>query len=338
MAELDHRVKNTLAIVQSIASQTARGQTDIDSYVTSLLGRLQALGVAQSILSDGRWTRAELGDLIRAALAMTVESGDQITFSGESVFVPPQTAVQLTLVLHELATNAVRHGALSVPSGTLKVSWSLAQGAEPAVVIDWVESGGPAPKHGEKKGFGLLLIERSGRLPHLKTEVEFGREGVHCRIRASLPDESGSQPQQFFATRTMDEAASEHQAENSARRKPRSPRLRVLLVEDDPIEALRIEEQLADFGCLVIGPVQTIDSSAAGLDRGRYDVAIVDLDARTLDGAQLVAQLRSLSVPCIGVSHERGRADLLGPGDALVLKPVSGDALRDALGTLGGDC
>jgi two-component sensor histidine kinase len=110
--------------------------------------------------------------------------------------VPPQTALQLTLMLHELTTNALKHGSLSRPQGRVAVSWTIERGEVPRIVLLWTERGGPPVTPPVARGFGTLLLERSGRLPHLKAWLEFHPQGVACRIEADLTEDS--QPEKSY--------------------------------------------------------------------------------------------------------------------------------------------
>jgi PAS domain S-box-containing protein len=186
VAELNHRVKNTLAIVQSLAAQTARTQQDMPSFVASFTGRLQSLGVAQAVLSDAHWAGASLADLVRSQLAITVGPSEQIVVSGEDLSLLPPTALQLTLILHELATNARRYGALSTPHGRVDIRWHAKPDATGEAEIVWRESGGPPVERPRVEGLGRKLIERTGQLPHLKSQLEFLADGVRCCITVTL--------------------------------------------------------------------------------------------------------------------------------------------------------
>ena len=108
------------------------------------------------------------------------------SFSG--VFVPPQTALQMTLMLHELTTNALKHGSLSRPQGRVAISWTIKRGEVPRIILVWTERGGPPVTPPVARGFGTLLLERSGKLPHLKAWLEFDPKGVVCRIEADVTE------------------------------------------------------------------------------------------------------------------------------------------------------
>ena len=188
VGELNHRVKNTLAIVQSIAAQTGRTSATIDQFISRFNGRIQSLSSAHHILTEAHWSGASLRELVTSQIAVSAGELTNVDIIGEDVFVPPQTALQMTLMLHELTTNALKHGSLSRPQGRVAISWAIEGGDVPRIVLLWTERGGPPVTPPVARGFGTLLLERSGKLPHLKAGLEFDPKGVVCRIEADLAD------------------------------------------------------------------------------------------------------------------------------------------------------
>jgi two-component system, chemotaxis family, CheB/CheR fusion protein len=197
IGELNHRVKNTLAIVQSIAAQTARTTSGNDEFIGRFNGRLQSLSSAHHMLTEAHWSGASLRELVVSQIAVSAGDLQHVEISGDDVFVPPQTALQLTLMLHELSTNAVKHGSLSRPSGRVTVAWTIDRVTVPRIVLAWTERGGPLVTPPVARGFGMLLLERSGKLPHLKAYLEFAPEGVTCRIEATLDEKAAGEPAFF---------------------------------------------------------------------------------------------------------------------------------------------
>lgn len=208
IAELNHRVKNTLAIVQSLAGQTARTSTSMDDFVQSFTGRIHSLSVAHNVLTDTNWSNASVNDLVRSQVEMSAASSDRMTIGGPEALLAPQPALQLTLMLHELATNAVEHGALSGASGRVSVTWEIiTEAAAPGGLADaaaaprlrlvWRETDVGGVTSPQRKGFGLNLIERSGRLPHIKTRFEFLNDGICCEIFTNL-DLTAASSQPYF--------------------------------------------------------------------------------------------------------------------------------------------
>jgi two-component system CheB/CheR fusion protein len=179
-AELSHRVKNTLAVVSSIAERTLPdGEAKQD-----LIGRFHALGHTHDLLSQAGWAEASLRKLVLSELAPHI-TGDRsnATVNGPPVMLKPQAALLLALVMHELVTNAAKHGALSAPGGRVQVTWAIT-GMEPQhLELVWTERGGPKIDNLPKRGFGTELIERGVRF-ELQGETEIGSVdgGLHCRI------------------------------------------------------------------------------------------------------------------------------------------------------------
>jgi two-component system CheB/CheR fusion protein len=184
--ELTHRVKNTLTVVQAIATQTMRGHVD-GEFVERFSGRLSALAAAHSLLVQSEWKGADLGALARAQLeAHTLDNPGRVRFEGDPVLLPADMATPFGLVVHELATNAAKYGALSQPGGVVHVNWTLASRNEkPVVRIVWREEGGP-PARRPHTGFGTSLIERG--IPGATVNNDFTSSGLVCTIEAPLPD------------------------------------------------------------------------------------------------------------------------------------------------------
>ncbi len=185
IAELNHRVKNMLAIVQAVAHQTFK-HVGGDAAET-FYGRLSALSAAHTILTRQSWEAADVGDIASAVLKPHVGDETQIRLSGDgNVRVAPQIAVNLAMALHELATNAAKYGALSSRKGRVDVSWTVTH-SRPVLHIRWRESGGPAVREPEREGFGTRMIQRvlASELGG-KVQLDFKPGGLECAIEAPL--------------------------------------------------------------------------------------------------------------------------------------------------------
>ncbi|WP_232628752.1 PAS domain S-box protein [Methylobacterium sp. Leaf118] len=188
--ELSHRLKNTLTMAQAIASQTLRNVSDVGSVKDALVARLVALGKAHDILLSGEGEGAELEAVLAGALAIHDDGEpDRIRLSGPVIELGPKAALSLSLMIHELATNAAKYGAFSVPGGRVGVDWTIedAPGSERRVRLTWTERGGPPVSEPTRKGFGSRLIERglSGAVGG-ETRTVYAPDGVVCRITAPL--------------------------------------------------------------------------------------------------------------------------------------------------------
>jgi PAS domain S-box-containing protein len=185
--ELNHRVKNTLAIVQSIVNQTLRGADDIEQASALVNARIVALAGAHDLLTERSWKGANLADLVAHAVAPFVTG--QIAFDGPSVDVSPSQALALSLAVHELASNAAKYGALSRPEGRVELGWTVLDGR---LGLSWRESGGPLVVPPTRRGFGSRLIENAlCRDLDGQTRLEFAPEGVRCSITALLAQVHG---------------------------------------------------------------------------------------------------------------------------------------------------
>lgn len=183
--ELSHRVKNTLAGVQSIAVQTLKSGEDPAAFTAAFIARIHALGRAHDLLAETSWQGTSLSEVIHRTLAAADQAG-RVAVSGPDVQLGPNAAVTLNLAIHELVANAVKYGALSTPSGRVDVAWTLEAGAQ-AINIDWRESGGPRVAEPSRRGFGTRLVELG--LAHelgAKTVLQYPPSGATCAIRLPL--------------------------------------------------------------------------------------------------------------------------------------------------------
>lgn len=187
--ELSHRLKNTLTMAQAIVAQTLRNAPSLDEAKEALVARLIALGKAHDLLLEGETESAEMDAIITDALAIHDDSAPgRFRLDGPPILIGPKAALALSLMMHELGTNAAKYGALSRPDGCVSVAWSLdGDDRDPTVRLCWAESGGPPVAMPARKGFGSRLIERglSGAVGG-ETVVDFAPDGVICRISAPL--------------------------------------------------------------------------------------------------------------------------------------------------------
>ena len=188
IAELNHRVKNTLAVVQAIASHTLRNTRSPTEFVASFSGRLQALARAHSRLAEAVWRGAGLIDLVHDQLPLG-GTDERVTCSGPAVVLAPQVALHLAMSLHELGTNAAKYGALSAPSGRLSITWAIDADADRNLVLRWSERGGPAVVLPVARGFGTSLIEQSMQVHGGELRLSYRPDGLDCELRLPLPEQ-----------------------------------------------------------------------------------------------------------------------------------------------------
>jgi PAS domain S-box-containing protein len=185
--EMNHRVKNTLSIVQALAQQTLRTRPEPADFAEAFTDRLASLARAHSLLTHGSWDGADLADIVTTALAAFIDEGRPIEIAGDPVMIPASTTITLSLMMHELATNAAKYGALSVPQGRLAVRWSAVD-AESAIAIDlnWQEDGGPPVSPPGRRGFGSRLLAGSAEQIGGQLDTEYATAGLRCRLRFSV--------------------------------------------------------------------------------------------------------------------------------------------------------
>ena len=181
VAELNHRVKNTIATIQSIAKQSLANGRPLEEARDAFLRRLQALAHAHGLLTESEWRGARLSALNEDELK---PFGGAARFGGEDLVLAPRAALTVRLILHELATNAVKHGALGLPGGRVEVGWRVRRGR---FRLSWRESGGPAVSPPARRGFGSSLLERAVAYElQGRAELEFAPKGLHYELSAPL--------------------------------------------------------------------------------------------------------------------------------------------------------
>jgi PAS domain S-box-containing protein len=188
--EVDHRANNLLAVVQGAISLTPAGS--VAEFKEALLGRIAALAHAHKLLANSRWRSADLGALVREELLPYCEGTLRCSIHGPRLALPPSLAQGVSMAVHELATNALKYGALSAPDGHVEVSWTNGGPGQPSVVT-WRETGGPPVSKPKRKGFGTRVIERALAGPlggHVV--IDWRPEGLVCRL--FLGDGAGEPP------------------------------------------------------------------------------------------------------------------------------------------------
>lgn len=317
LSEVVHRVKNTLAIIQAITSQTARRSRSVAEFEASFNSRLQALSSAHNLLTSTAWSGAALSDVI--ATQIGDDAAQSIRICGPCVIVSAQTALQLGLITFELASNARKHGALSAPGGRVDVSWRPDPQILDAFEIVWRESGGPPVPQQRQQGFGTVLIERFGRQPNLKTSLEFPEEGARCAISV-MADANARAAGSYF-----DPAVSSPPAPRAAGHGSTAGKRRVLIVEDEPLIAMDIEDILANAGHTPIGVAATVGAAMTDILKTSPDLVILDGNLFGKPVSGVIDLLRARSIPFVMVTGFSAQSlpRLVGDlGVAVVRKPI----------------
>jgi two-component sensor histidine kinase len=184
MRELTHRAKNLLAVILSIATQTSRSTNTVEEFHDRFSSRLQGLAASHDLLVLRDWQGASIRDITESQLAPFVGAGtDRLQLAGPDVVVTPKAAEAIGLALHELATNAVKHGALSGETGTVEITWTWVKGSD-ELQLSWVERGGPTVTPPTRKGFGHIVCERVvAQLLGGEVSMDFPPEGARWQLR-----------------------------------------------------------------------------------------------------------------------------------------------------------
>jgi PAS domain S-box-containing protein len=291
--ELNHRVKNSLAMIQSIANMSLRRAASPADFVASFNGRVQALARAHDLLVESEMKGASVGDIVREQVVLGSPDGTRIAWSGPRAMLDARAAVQLALVLHELATNARKYGALSIPTGRLSIAWTLTLQPSREIHLDWQESGVANLRAPNASGFGTTLIERTLESCDGEATIRYGADGLSCRIRLPLPAADQEAPRPVADAAMPDDRAkpASHNVHPDLRG------TRILVVEDEALVAMDIESHLGAVGCRVVGPAGTIAKARALIERQPIDAAIVDANLGGLPVDDIAAALTHKGVP-----------------------------------------
>ena len=317
LGELQHRVKNLLALVQALARQTEAAGRSGEVYRDAFLGRLETLARAHELAFDADAT-AHLGELVAGTLAPYHAAGPArlAVEDGPSVVLARGQITPLCLILHELATNAVKHGALSAPAGQVRVGWQdqpgQAGGGGRRLRLRWEEQGGPETRPPSGRGFGTRLMEFAATHElHGQAELTFAPEGLQAEI--AFPHRLG--PVSWGSTSCR-----------LARRRDRAAttgRL-VLVVEDEFLIAMHLELLLQQHGWRVLGPAATVAEALRLLQAETPDVALLDLNLRGELVTPVAEELQARGVPFV-VASAYGRAGQMVAavnGAPVVSKPI----------------
>jgi two-component sensor histidine kinase len=327
-AEVDHRAKNLLAVVQSILRRTRAA--NIESYIDTVSGRILALARSHSLIAASRWQGASVAQIVDAELAPYhanegwASHGSHVEAVGPPVSLRPAAAQSLAMAIHELTTNAVKHGALSSSDGRISVTWQL---TEKGLLLFWDEAGVP-PIAGppERHGFGTKIIASS--IEHqLDGRVTFDWRPQGLLVSILVPSEQlagGSAVSQREDQRTSALNARDLAVSLSGRR--------ILVVEDEPLIAGQIESLLVEQGCSVSGPVPGPENALALARSEPLDAAILDVNLSGSRSEAVADMLRQHGIPFIVLT---GYADsglsAAYHGAPVVAKPFDEEALLNIL-------
>lgn len=325
IGELNHRVKNTLSMVQALAQQTLRAAKNPEHFVASFGGRIQALARAHDLLSACTWRGVELEALIQDQLLPDLARDHRITLSGPSVTLGPQIAVHMALVLHELGTNARKYGALSGPNGRLVVTWSVETGR--ILRLRWAETGSEKILSSGTGGFGASFVEQIVKPDGGEARMTCEAHGITWDIQFSLADV------ETFAEQALSDNARPRVGGGNKTDGLRGKR--ILLVEDEAIIALELSQTVADAGMEVIGIARTIPEAHRAISTLTFDVALLDANIRGQSVDEIATALERRDIAFAFVSGY-GRQNLPAAfrDGLLVPKPFSPQQVLNAIAEL----
>ena len=271
MAELDHRVKNTLANIQALVTQSSRSAESVTAFVEGLDKRIHSMAKAHSLLTQSRWEGVSVDGMLREELEAYGPASGILSLDGDDAVLTPKSALALSLALHELATNAAKYGAFSVSTGHVAVKWQVRD--DGGLGLSWTETAGPPVVLPTRRGFGSSLIERALTLETGgRATIDYRPGGVVCDIvlpRSSLVELSAkavAKPEPL-------------QIDIQQSAMPIAPRL--LIVEDSYLLVLTLETMCEELGWQIVGPASRLDQAMEMARTETFDAALLDVN---LDG------------------------------------------------------
>ncbi len=310
--EFDHRLRNILALTGAVVRLGARTATTVEGFEGDLLARLD--GMAKAHATTRADAETSLDALAHAELdPFTSGTGPRAVIRGPAVGLTPQAATAVALTLHELATNAVKHGALGHQTGVVALSWEMAEAG--GLRVTWRESGAPAASAQPGRGAGSALLARA--IPETlggEVAVRRGRDGREADITlpaaslAAAPKAAASDP-------------------GGRRAQPRRG-ARVLVVEDNAIVALDLQEMLRSLGASAVTLARSINEAQAALEAATFDMALLDLDLDGESALPIAQELEARSIPfAFATGREAPRAPAGMSSPPVLVKPFHEGAL-----------
>ena len=324
IAELNHRVKNILALIRSLSRQARASSTSIDSYATALEQRISALAAAHDLAVGEQQGGVSLRRLLETELRPYLgESNAQVTLSGPTVGLRADVAPMLALVVHEVVTNAAKYGALSDEDGVVRVRWSQ---SDSGLRLGWREMGGPLVEPPTRRGFGTTLLERA---------ISYEFDGT---VESRFPP-TGFQLDLTLPTAALVDLAGEPETGlvGQIGRITRVASGRTaLLVEDNLVLAMDMVDTLSRLGAEQIETAGTIDDALLRVHRDRFDLAVLDMNLRGVVSFKVAMELKKSGIPFVFVTGYGSSIDI--PHELadvpILTKPVEDATLAEALSEL----
>jgi PAS domain S-box-containing protein len=293
MAELDHRVKNILANVAAIARLSSSNAASISTFSAALDGRIHAMSAAHDLLRQSSWTGVDLHKLVAGALAPFRSRGNNdIVIDGDRIRLTSKFAQSMALVLHELVTNAVKHGALSVSGGTVSVAWSRIVSDEgEKIKFVWKERGGPPCAKPIRNGFGLTVIRSASSECGGQANMELAADGFEFSFEGDLSTRTHFVSQRHVSILPTSGARSPAVTATSCEG------CKVLLIEDEALIAMQLKLDLEEDGHIVLGPFATLSEALSAATESEFDIALIDINLGADNSAPVAEILNRKRVP-----------------------------------------
>ncbi len=323
IAELNHRVRNILALIRALIGQTNREAVSVKEFVGTLDSRVQSLARAHDQLTAEQWGPGPLKELLSTeASAYLSEAADRLIVEGPDVTVAPTAFTVMALVFHELVTNAAKYGALS-DSGSVHVRWALDDAGD--LKIEWDESGGPAVMPPKRRGFGTTIIHDS--IPHElggEANIEYRTAGLHARF---------SLPARYIAGIVEGGSAKIESKPRGMENLKVIEGRHVLLLEDSALIALDAEDKLRELGAREVTVTASNAGAAAAIDTGEIQLAMLDFNLGKENSVPTATRLSEEKIPFVFASGYGGDdtipqqfADI-----PVILKPYARQQIAEAL-------
>ncbi|RYD91746.1 MAG: histidine kinase, partial [Sphingomonadales bacterium] len=271
--ELSHRVKNMLATVQAIASQTHRHSRNPEDFVAIFSGRIQSMAAAHAQLSTNEWKGTRLRDIVAEQIRLGAADETRITMSGPDVQLSPEAVPKVAMMMHELGTNSIKYGALSKSSGIAAIDWKVTDGS---LQLSWQERGGLAIVAPIRRGFGSTLIEQSAASAGGEAIMSIVAEGLRWDISFPLPLQTMRRVSELNIVGDFrPEARPVAVPKRPAPARPLAGK-RFLVIEDEPLVAMDVADQLEHAGAVVAGSAGTRASALELIATTQADAVLLD--------------------------------------------------------------
>jgi light-regulated signal transduction histidine kinase (bacteriophytochrome) len=326
IAELNHRVRNILALIRGLISQTRGSAETVEGFIANLDARIQALARAHDQITSDRWGPARLSDLIDTETgAYLGEKRDRVKLDGPPVLIQPAAFTTIALVFHELMTNAAKYGALS-DNGTVRVHWKLND--DGSLDIVWREQDGPAVTAPQRRGFGTTIIEQS--IPFDlggRAQAHYRMTGLEAEFCIPARHVAGLAKEPVESVRAAPAIRAAHPLRGKS----------VLLVEDSMIIALDAEDALKSLGAERISSAAGVARARMAIDENRFDFALLDVNLGAENSGSVAEMLAQKQVPFVFATGYGENAVFVGrfPNAPVINKPYGVTQLASALASLG---